>query len=291
MVAGGFASWSPLPNQLDKSALTHDENVLVMTYASEMFGWYAGNVEADTYFCPERQADYFGGFYIKDAPAIGKAGYTIDETITGDKGEAFIAALDSTQKPVITSLVDACRNAISGIVETRRAIATELRTALIGGTINESRVLSLERSYGALDGEISYNYAMAFAEVGKSLTEEQRMTLMNIRGLDDYICENGTIYLYSEKIAQPEIPNTDFLFNVNSQTTEQILSSSSPTETPIPTESSSSTNEQKSILDQNQMVIGVLALVVAFTTITLAVYNLKRLPKQKKKSNCGEELK
>ncbi len=183
---------------------------------------------------------------------------------------------------MITSLVDTCRSAISGIVETRRAIATELRTALTEGTINESRVLSLERNYGALDGEISYNYAMAFAEVGKSLTEEQRMTLMNIRGLDDYPCENGTIYIYSEKIAQTEIPNTDFLFNVNSQTTEQILSSPSPTETPVPTESSS-INEQKSILDQNQMVIGIIALAVAFTAATLVAYKSKRFHKQKNK--------
>jgi hypothetical protein len=42
MVEGGFASWAALPDQLDKSSMTHDENVLMMTYASEMFGWYAG---------------------------------------------------------------------------------------------------------------------------------------------------------------------------------------------------------------------------------------------------------
>ena len=28
-------------------------DVSVMTYASEMFSWYAGSVDADTYFCPE----------------------------------------------------------------------------------------------------------------------------------------------------------------------------------------------------------------------------------------------
>jgi len=281
MVTGGFASWSPLPNQLGQTALTHDENVLVMTYASEMFGWYAGNVEADTYFCPERQADYFGGFYIKDAPAIGKAGYTINETITGDKGEAFLAVLDSTQRPLITSLVGTCRSAISEIVETRRAIATELRTALDGGTINESKVLSLERNYGALDGEISYNYAMSFTEVGGSLTEEQQIALVNLRGLSDYTCENGTIYLYSEKIVQPEIADTDFLFGLSSVSSEQISSSSSPIETPAPTESSLPKVEQESIFDQNQMVICVVALAAVFAVVALAVYRFKRMRKNK----------
>ncbi len=289
MVAGGFASWASLPNKLDQAALTHDENVLVMTYASEMFGWYAGNIEADTYFCPERQADYFGGFYIKDAPAIGKAGYTIDETITGDKGEAFIAALDNSQKPLITNLVDSCRGYITEIVETRREIATELRKALTGGTINESRIISLERTYGALDGGISYNYAMAFTEVGKSLTEEQQTTLMNIRGLNNYTCGNGTIYLYSEKIAQPEIPNTDFLFDITSQLPEQISPSKSPKETPAPTESLL-TLEQRSVLEQNQIVIYILALAAALAAVTLVVCKAKRPYKPKKRINYGERL-
>lgn len=212
MVTEGFSAWPALPDQVDKKNLSHDEDVLVMTYASEMFGWYAGNVEADTYFCPERQADYFGGFYIKDAPAIGTPGYTINETITGDKGEAFLATLDTTQKPVITSLVDTQRSDLTQIVETRRAIATELRKALNGGMIDEDKVLTLEREYGALDGEISYYYATAFSTVGKTITNSQRNTLLQIRNLENCPCEDGKIYLFSDQINQPDIPNTDFLF-------------------------------------------------------------------------------
>jgi hypothetical protein len=212
MVTEGFAMWPALPDQVDKKNLSHDEDVLVMTYASEMFGWYAGDVEADTYFCPERQGDYFGGFYIKDAPAIGNAGYTINETITGEKGEAFLATLDDTQKPLITSLVDTQKPALTSIVETRRAIATELRKALTGDTIDKDTIISLGRQYGARDGEISYYYAMAFSAVKKTITAGQQNTLMGIRDLDDCPCNAGTIHLYSEKINQPEIQNTDFFF-------------------------------------------------------------------------------
>lgn len=46
-----------------------------LTYASEFFSWYSGSVEADTYFCPERHGTYFGGFYMKDMPAMGKRDY------------------------------------------------------------------------------------------------------------------------------------------------------------------------------------------------------------------------
>lgn len=211
MVKGGFASWAVLPDQVGKG-VSKEESVLVMTYASEMFGWYAGNIEADTYFCPERQADYFGGFYIKDAPAIGNAGYTISESITGDQGQAFIAALDTTQKTTVTSVIGTQKTALSGIVDKRRAISTELRKALSGGTINEDLVMSLSGEYGALDGEISYYYATAFSKVGNSLTDVQKATLAKLKGLDQYPCDTSKAYLYSEKINMPTVQNTDFLF-------------------------------------------------------------------------------
>jgi len=211
MVKGGFASWAVLTDQVGKG-VSKEESVLVMTYASEMFGWYAGNIEADTYFCPERQADYFGGFYIKDAPAIGNAGYTIDESITGDQGQAFIAALDSAQKTTITSVIGTQKTALTGIVEKRRAISTELRKALSGGTMNEDLVMSLSREYGALDGEISYYYATAFSRVGNTLTDVQKATLEKLKGLESYPCPSTGAYLYSEKINMPMVRNTDFLF-------------------------------------------------------------------------------
>ena len=210
MVQGGFASWPVLPDQVDKTSLSHDEHVLVMTYASEMFGWYAGSIEADTYFCPERQGDYFGGFYIKDAPAIGNAGYTINETITGNSGENFLEALNEAQAKLVTDLVNIQRDDINDIVAKRQAIATELRLYLTGSSIDQDAVLTLAARYGELDGEISYYYATNFAEVAKTLTSEQQEQLMQLRGLEEFSCDGA--YLYSGKIAMPEIMNTDFLF-------------------------------------------------------------------------------
>lgn len=212
MVAVGFAGWTALSMSEYLKGLERGESVLVMTYASELFGWYGGDINSDTYFCPERQADYFGGFYIKDAPAIGNAGYTIDESITGDAGEAFIAALDSTQQPIVTGLVDTQRAAINEIVEKRKAISAELRNALGSGTINETKVRALAREYGALDGEISYYYATAFSKVGETLNAAQRAKLIEIKNIEGYTCADTNIYLYSEKINKPTIPNTDFLF-------------------------------------------------------------------------------
>ena len=98
-----------------------------MTYASEMFAWYAGSPEADTYFCPERHGMYFGGFGMKTAPAMGKQNYSISTSLTGDSGEAFLSMLATPQRKLVTDLVDLQRKDLDEIVTTRRAIAAELQ--------------------------------------------------------------------------------------------------------------------------------------------------------------------
>ncbi|MRR52408.1 MAG: YbhB/YbcL family Raf kinase inhibitor-like protein, partial [Rhodocyclaceae bacterium] len=56
-----------------------------------------------------------------------------------------------------------------------------------------------------------YLYATAFAQVAKTLTAEQKATLLKLRNLDaKYACTGA--YLYSRAIPMPEVPNTDFLF-------------------------------------------------------------------------------
>ncbi|MCY2932135.1 MAG: hypothetical protein NTV86_22100, partial [Planctomycetota bacterium] len=167
---GDSATWPDGPEPIDRRSLSHEVHVAVMTYASEMFAWQGGGLEADTYFCPERHGMYFGGFGMKTAPAMGKKDYSISTTLTGDSGEAFLAALTGEQRKHVTELVDLQRKSLAEIVVTRRAIATELRRFLKGQAADKDKVIALSKRYGELDGEMSYFYAAAFAEVGKTLT-------------------------------------------------------------------------------------------------------------------------
>jgi phosphatidylethanolamine-binding protein (PEBP) family uncharacterized protein/Spy/CpxP family protein refolding chaperone len=213
MVFNNSATWPELHDQIDKRSLSHTAHVAVMTYASEMFSWYAGNVEADVYFCPERHATYFGSFYMKDIPAMGNANYSISTSLTGDSGEAFLATLTEAQRRLVTSLVDQQRADLEEIVKTRRAIATELRRFMKEASVDNDKVMVLSKRYGELDGEVSYFYATAFAQVAKTLTAEQKATLLRLRNLDaKFTCKGA--YLYSRAIPIPEVPNTDFLFAV-----------------------------------------------------------------------------
>jgi len=119
--------------------------VAVMTYSSEMFSWFAGSLDADTYFCPERHGMYFGGFGMKTAPAMGKDDYAISTDLTGDSGRDFLAQLTVDQRNELTSLVDVQRPLLVEIAEVRRDMSAELRRFQQGEMADESVVLALSR--------------------------------------------------------------------------------------------------------------------------------------------------
>ena len=213
MKFGDFNSWPEV--DMDKYKLPRGTeklvNVAYMTYASEFFSWYAGSVEADTYFCPERHGTYFGGFYMKDMPAMGKRDYNISTSVTGDSGKAFLAALTPEQAGWVTGIISQQRQALTEIIEIRRAISTELRQFLKGKSADQAKILALGRRYGELDGEMSWYYATAFARVNKTLTADQRQTLMKIRNLAGYT--SAPYYLYSQAMKEaPALPDTTPFF-------------------------------------------------------------------------------
>ena len=210
LAAVGMLSWPVVGDQLDPRGYDHDVHVAVMTFASQLFSWYAGSIEADTYFCPERQGTYFGSFYLKDMPAMGNPNYSIDPNLTAEKGAAFLEALTESQAQLVRGLVDIQRDDLYEIVDRRSDIATLLRRFMTEDSVDKTTVLSLAERYGQLDGEIVYNYATNFAQVGQSLSSSQMEKLMEIRDLDEYPCSGA--YLYSEPIEMPDIINTDFLF-------------------------------------------------------------------------------
>jgi hypothetical protein len=125
----------------------------------------------------------------------------------------LLKTLTSNQAQLITGLVDIQKPSLQGIVDTRWQISIELRKFKDGSAADEATVLSLMEKYGAYDGEIIYNMAVHFSEVGQSLTDDQKLQLLALRKemLGDLMHPSGA-YLYSQAIAMPEIPNTDFLF-------------------------------------------------------------------------------
>ena len=210
LVFGDSRTWPETGDQVDKQSMSHEAHVAVMTYASELFSWYTGSVDGDAYFCPEGHGTYFGSFYMKDMPAMGNPNYSISTTITGNSGEQFLAVLSEPQRALITGLVESQRSDLNAIVSTRRSIATLLRRFMSVGTVDREQVTTLARRYGELDGEVSYLYATAFASVYKTLTSEQKSALMKLRGTVDGQYQGA--FVYSQRVAMPEIPNTDFLF-------------------------------------------------------------------------------
>ncbi len=198
MKAVGFSGWPTLTtDQLNSiQARTKDLDngvvVAVMTYAGDIFSWYAGALDADVYFCPERHGTYYGGFYIKDAPAVGHEGYQISTTLTATAGKALSDSTEgyvtAGQATLMSSLVDTQRSNLytgaTNIVGIRTQIATLLRS-LLTSTANSAdtnaQVLALSGTYGDLDGENNYHYATVFAQVYNSMSADQKANLAALR--------------------------------------------------------------------------------------------------------------
>jgi hypothetical protein len=242
MKGKGWKSWPDVTDEQVRakmSGLPQGTAVAVMTYASDLFSWYAGSLEADVYFCPERHGTYFGSFYIKDAPAIGHEGYSIDEQLTATAGAALSdpakGYVTQDQAAVMSSLVakqkdNLYASAASNIVQTRTQIAALLR-GLLAGTASadavKAEVLRLSATYGELDGENNHAYATVFAQVYRTLTADQKTRLDALRksimsgtyadGTRFDFSSSTTYFLYSGVITDvnvltPYIGNTDYLF-------------------------------------------------------------------------------
>jgi hypothetical protein len=208
----GIGNWdSTLTNPLQGLQLEQDVNVAVMTYASEIYAWYAGSVEADVYFCPERQGTYFGSFYLKDWPAMGNPNYTINEQLTASAGQSLLNILTGSQANLITGIVDSQKTSLLALVDTREAVSVELRKFLNQEMADSSIIMSLSEDYGRFDGDIIYQFATVFSQVYQSLSQEQRTQLETLADDLGYIDPNGA-FLYSQPIAMPEIENTDYFF-------------------------------------------------------------------------------
>ncbi len=208
----GVGNWNAdLPNPLDTMNLDPDISVAVMTYASEIYAWYAGSVEADVYFCPERQGTYFGSFYLKDWPAMGNPDYSIDEQLTADAGQDLYKILNSDQYSLLTNVVNLQRSSLSSIVTTRRQVSVELRKFINGSAADSTTIQSLSEAYGSYDGEIGYLYAEYFSQVYQSMTSDQKSQITGLANKLGYVAPDGA-FLYSEPISMPLIENTDFMF-------------------------------------------------------------------------------
>ena len=208
----GIGNWdATLANPLEGMNLQRDISVGVMTYASEIYSWYAGSVTSDVYFCPERHGTYFGSFYLKDWPAMRNPNYTIDETLTASAGQNFLSILTTSQADQVKGIVDLQRNALNELVAKREAISAELRKFLLSESADQQTILALSARYGEPDGELSYYYATTFTEVYNSMTDEQKAKLVKLADDLGYLDPSGA-FLYSEPVAMPEIVNTDSMF-------------------------------------------------------------------------------
>ncbi|MDD2889938.1 MAG: T9SS type A sorting domain-containing protein [bacterium] len=213
---GRIGKWdSTLINPVDTLHLPREIGQGLMTYATEMYSWYAGSVDADVYFCPERQGDCFGGFYLKDWPAMGNPNYSINEQLTATTGQDFLSVLNGSQAPLVTGLVDTQKvdSFLYHIVDRRHDISVELRKFMTVGIADSDTVLNLSEKYGELDGALCYYYATYFTKVWETLDSTQKQKIKAIADSLGYLPPPSNVaFLYSDSTSMPSIGNTDSFF-------------------------------------------------------------------------------
>jgi hypothetical protein len=208
---GDSSTWPTLEDQYDKRTMSHGQDVLFMTYASEFFSWYAGNENADVYFCPERHGTYFGGFYMKDYPAMGNNDYFIPTALTGDSGKALLSELlTKDQAATITGIMTPLKPILDEILSIRHQISQQFRGVLVGKSIDYDKVMALSRRYGELDGLQSWEMATRFAAVYRTLSADQKAAMVGLRNQD--VFPTG-YYLYSDPVDTPVAVDDTALFS------------------------------------------------------------------------------
>lgn len=212
MAFNNFNTWPDVAEDtVLKKSMTNTEFVAVMTYASEFFSWYKGGLNADVYFCPERHGTYFGGFFLKDYPAMNNPNYFIPLDLTAKSGKAFLDVLTPTQRTLISGIIPEQKSLLNEIALVRDTICRELRKSMNGQGIDQAKIYRLIGRYGELDGSMSALYALRFGEVNKTLTPAQMAELVTIRNLN-VVPAGG--YCYATAVAYPALPNTDYLFGL-----------------------------------------------------------------------------
>lgn len=205
---GNSGSWPDMPEQLDKRSLSHRAHVGVMTYASELFSWYKGSLAADVYFCPERHGTYFGGFYLKDYPAMGNRGYSISTSLTGESGKSFLELLNPDQRKQVEALPSLQKKNMDEIVTLREKVSANLRKFMSGERPDKTETLEWIKKYGEQDAALSILYVTAFSAVHQTLTADQKQKLKDLRNLD---AVPSGIYIYSDPAPVPANLEYDFL--------------------------------------------------------------------------------
>ncbi len=207
-----YDSWPQKTDQIDKRQFEHSIHVALMTYASELFSWYIGDLKKDTYFTPERTASYFGAYWTKAAPmkAVRTNNYQISIKLTSEGGATFLQNLNKQQKSQITNLLQDQKLFLMEMVELREKIASEIRKSFSGEKADEAKIVSLSKKFGEMDGEIAYLYANAFSNVKNSLSRTQLNKSIQIRNISQYQC-NGA-FIYAEPSRVPDVGNITSLF-------------------------------------------------------------------------------
>jgi len=182
------------------------------TIAFSALAFLTGDLGAGTFLPPGKVCDLFGFQYLRDIDAAG-AGHNpkfLDRVAAN-----VLRTLSESQRRELEALARRQAPEYERLGRMRLPLIEAFYRDLRGEVPEGSPGLDRERVVGhlgelfELDGELSFLYATAFVEVGRSLTDEQRAACLELRGKD--ALESAPAYLFSQPLsAVPELDSDRF---------------------------------------------------------------------------------
>lgn len=173
IVATTLFSTSASSQQRDISKMQVTEKQLLDAITSRTLTWLTGNSANNDYISIGRTANYFGFVAMRVA-----SGQSLSRS---DVAYDTLTILDKTQRETLLSLVNEQREPFTKSRDARLKMNRALENMLLGGTLVESRFLTLGQAYGAAEAELGAVIARRLGEVAQTLTASQLEKLYEVR--------------------------------------------------------------------------------------------------------------
>lgn len=164
---------------------TVSDQAQAMTIAFDGLAFVTGDFCSQTFYPPGKVADFFGFQYLRDNDPTNLGHNTSFTTLTADP---VLVLLDATQVEVLADLGDAEQQLSANYGLMRLPLAYAFRRLFTGATpaghpaLDFNAVRAYSGALFAIDGEMSYLRAQAYATVLNSLTPAQKATLDAMKG-------------------------------------------------------------------------------------------------------------
>ncbi len=166
-----------ISDELD--SLDNETRNLVLVLGAKAFSWITGTAQMNEYLDNATVASWFGYYYFKTANEHLFEGQT--ENVRYYVGRGMLEILNDEQRQVFCEMLTEYDTTLGPFLVNRLEILNELDLLKNGSALNLEQTLESSEEAGTREGALANCMATAFGQIYKSLSDEQRDNLAQLR--------------------------------------------------------------------------------------------------------------